>query len=204
MKNSSDSDIKSAMALASSTYKHIEPLAKLLNTVFKDDSHLRTILMLLKAPSSISDAIFMHKFDAFYEASNLSDHNLKKLNKKLTGKHKTHFWSLIFTSIQNHDDKRRSELVGKVVVAYYKGKINYDETIRMIHASNRINVENLNYLLNCYLGDPGSMPGYALQEFFTVGLLAIDQSGIGTWSNSGGSSGTRTKFINPSTLHHYT
>ena len=100
-------ELKAVVALAKINYDHIEPLAKSLNSVFKEEPHLKTALLLLKAPSSISDAIFMHKFDVFYEAGKLNDAKIKKLNKKLTGKKKAHFWKLIFTSIQSHDDEKK-------------------------------------------------------------------------------------------------
>lgn len=181
-----DNDTKALIALAKTAYDHIEPLAKSLNSVFKEEPNLKRVLMLFKLPGSISDAIFMHKFDVFYEAGKLNDASIKKLNKQLTGNKKSHFWKLIFTSIQSHDDDKRSALVGKVVVALTEEKITYQEAVRMIHASNTVNVENLNYLLNLYLDNSVDMPGYAIQEFVTVGLLGLDQSRIGTWDSFGG------------------
>ena len=178
--------IETAINLIKASSDYLKPLTDSLGEVFKEEPHLKFMLLLFKAPTTASDAIFMHKFSDFYKASGLREKRLKELDKKLSGNKKSRFWKLIFTSVQSHDDEKRSVLLGKVIKAYCAGKITYDETIRMIHASNTVNVENLKYLRQCYMGNPRTMPGYARQEFVIVGLLGMDQSNIGTWSSAGG------------------
>jgi hypothetical protein len=132
-------------------------------------------------PRSISDAIFVHKFNKFIEAGKINSKDLSKLNKRLSGRKKARFWKLIFTSLQSHDDEKRSELVGKIIKAFADNLLSYEEVILMIHVSNRINIENLRYLLQCYLSSPRTMPGYVRQEYVMLGLLGIDESRVGTW-----------------------
>lgn len=186
LENNNSKTIETAANLIKVSSDYFKPLTDALSKVFKEEPHLKLMLLLFKTPTTVSDAIFMHKFRDFYEASGLNEESLKELDKKLSGKKKSRFWKLIFTSVQSHDDEKRSVLVGKVIKAYSVGKITYDETIRMIHASNTVNVENLKYLQQCYMGNPRTMPGYARQEFVIVGLLGMDQSSIGTWSGAGG------------------
>ena len=159
----------------------IQPLAGSLSDVVKEEPILKIALGVIKLPRSISDAMFVHKFNKLFEGGDLTREDVASLKKKLTGNKKVRFWKLIFTSIQSHDDEKRSELVGKVVKALADGLLSYEDSIIMIHASNRVNVENLRYLLQCYLGNPRTMPGYARQEFVTLGLLGIDESKVGTW-----------------------
>lgn len=186
LENKDSKSIDTAINLIKTNLDYLRPLSNTLGEVFKEEPHLKLMLLLFKAPTTVSDAIFMHKFSDFYEASGLNKESLKELDKKLSGKKKSRFWKLIFTSVQSHDDEKRSVLVGKVIKAYSAAKITYDETISMIHASNSVNVENLKYLRQCYMGNPRTMPGYARQEFVIVGLLGMDQSNIGTWSSAGG------------------
>ena len=147
----------------------------------KAEPTLKIALMLLQAPKTASDAIFRYKFSKFISSGKINKNDLDKINKKLSRKNKVRFWRLIFTSVQSHDDEKRTELVSKVVAAFSADKINYEEMMAMIHASNRVNVDNLHYLLSAYQGEPGTMPPYVRQEFLTVGLFGMEMvpSGIG-------------------------
>lgn len=185
-----DKQLKDAYEAAKPLLDHlnssaIQPLSGSLDKVFQAEPHLKMLIELLKLPQSISDFLFVHKFNKCFYTSKLDQAGFDKLNKRLTGNKRARFWKLIFTSIQSHDDEKRSELVGKVISALAFGRIMYDVAIRMIHASNTVNVENLDYLRDCYLGGAGMMPGYARQEFATLGLLGIDNSSIGTLDGGG-------------------
>jgi hypothetical protein len=161
-----------------------EVFGSLAETV-KEEPTLRFALLLLQAPKTASDAIFRHKFSKFIESGKMSKKDFNKLNKKLTGKKRQRFWRLIFTSIQSHDDEKKAELIGRVVAAFSKENITYREMMAMIHASNRINVDNLDYLLSTYQGQPGTMPAYIRQEFLTVGMFNME-SNPSTWGGGGG------------------
>lgn len=85
-----------------------------------------------------------------------------------------------------HDDRMKSEVIGKLFNALIEEKISEDEFFTMTHATNSLNMHVLNDLKELYmLSGNVSLAGSQYYSFVTNGLIDIDNSGIGAIGGGG-------------------
>jgi len=149
--------------------------------------YVKTIVAAIKLPRTISDFVLGKKVYAFLYSSKIDDTKLAKFKRKFSKAKQEQLWEQVVFSINMHDDRRKSEIIGKLFSALIEDEINEGEFFTMVHATNSLNMHVLDELKELYtLNGETTLSGSRYYSFVTNGLVDIDNSGIGTLGASGG------------------
>gem|GEM_PF-1551148 len=166
--------------------KETERFLPALNDLSTDIPYVKTIVAAVKFPRTLSDFLLGKKVSAFLYSSGLDEAKLERFKKKFDHTKQERLWERVVFSINAHDDKQKSDLVGKLFAALVNESINEDEFFEMVHATNSLNLNMLDKLKKAYmLSYADSLPSSLSYNFATLGLIDIDNSGIGTLGGGG-------------------
>ncbi len=148
--------------------------------------YIKTLAAAIKLPRTLSDFILGKKVYAFLYSSNLDKAKVDKLKKKFSKTKQERLWERVVFSLNTHDDKLKSEIIGKLFSAIIEGDIAEEEFFTMVHATNSLNVHVLDELKHLYmLSFDANLSANLYYNFATLGLIDIDNSKIGTIGGSG-------------------
>lgn len=148
--------------------------------------YVKTIVAAIKLPRTISDFILGKKVYTFLYSSGLDDAKLEKFKRKFSKAKQERLWEQVVFSINMHDDRLKTQIVGKLFDALVEDIITEDEFFTMVHATNSINVHVLDELKDLYtLKGNVTLSGSRYYTFVTNSLIDIDNSQIGTIGGGG-------------------
>ena len=148
--------------------------------------YVKTLVAAIKLPRTISDFILGKKVYAFLYSSNIDDAKLEKFKQKFSKAKQERLWEQVVFSINMHDDRMKSEIIGKLFNALIEEEIDENEFFTMAHATNSLNMHVLDELKQLYmLSGNVTLSGSRYYSFVTNGLIDIDNSGIGTIGGGG-------------------
>lgn len=163
-----------------------KPYISMLDPLGSEIPYVKTLVAAIKLPRTISDFILGKKVYAFLYASNLSDAKIEKFKAKFSNVKQERLWEQVVFSINMHDDRKKTEIVGKLFNALIESLISEEEFFTMLHATNSLNIHVLDVLKDFYmLGDNVSFSSSQYYSFVTNGLIDIDNSRIGTLGGGG-------------------
>lgn len=165
--------------------KHFVPALDNLGT---EIPYVKTVVAAIKFPKTLSDILLGRKVYAFLYASNLDEEKLKKFCKKFSKTKQERLWEQVVLSINSHDDKRKSEIIGKLFSALVDGYLEEEEFFALVHATNTLNLGLLESLKQIYMLSDGDGPALKAAVYYTfanVGLIDINNGAIGTTGGGG-------------------
>lgn len=120
------------------------------NGTLRDIPILGSLAALVKTGISMQDRLFSKKVLIFLKAlSNASMADRAKLRNLLSSdKERRLFGDNALMLIDKADDMRKAELMGHLWAACAEEKINYDDTVRLCHMTNRVYWNDLYLLRN--------------------------------------------------------
>jgi len=158
----------------------------ILNDLGSEIPYIKTLIATIKAPRNISDFILGKKVHAFLYSSHLDQRKLDSFKRKFSKAKQERLWEQVLFAINAHDDKRKSEIIGKLFTALVDEEISENEFFTMVHATNSLNIHTLDELKNLYsLSFNTSLSASLYYSFATLGLIDIDNSSIGTIGGGG-------------------
>jgi hypothetical protein len=158
----------------------------MLDDLSSEIPYIKTFVAAVKFPRTLSDFLLGKKVSAFLYSSGIDEAKLEKFKKKFSKSKQERLWERVVFSINAHDDKIKSEIVGKLFAALTEGTIDEDDFFDMVHATNALNLNTLEKLKQLYeLTYDSSLPASLYYGFATLRLLDIDNSGIGTIGGGG-------------------
>lgn len=146
---------------------------------------IRTFIIALTAPRTISDQMLGHKISQFLYASNLDSKKIEKLREKIKRKSFDKTLRNLVLSINSHDQEERSAILGKVFQALLNDEISLREYNEMQYITNNINLSYLDSLKSMYSLAENVTSGHR-SVFLNYGLVGIDESLMGTMGYGGG------------------
>jgi hypothetical protein len=148
--------------------------------------YVKTFIAAVKFPRTLSDFLLGKKVNAFLFSSGLDEAKLEKFKEKFSKTKQERVWERVVFSINAHDDKVKSELIGKLFNSLIDEIISEDEFFAMVHATNSLNVHTLEQLKELYsLSYDYTLTGSQYYSYATLGLVDIDNSSIGTIGGGG-------------------
>jgi len=157
-----------------------------LDDVSKEVPVVKTLVAAVKVKGSISDAILGTKVNAFLYSSNLDQKKLDKFKKKFSKAKQEKLWERVVLAINAHDDKQKSGIIGKLFAQLIDEFISYEEFFDMVHATNSLNLNNLEQLREIYtLTDESNVNPSLFYMFATLRLVDVDSSMVGGLGSGG-------------------
>ena len=148
--------------------------------------YVKTFIAAIKFPRTLSDFLLGRKVNAFLYSSKLDQTKIDKFKKKFSKAKQERLWERVVFSINAHDDRLKSEIVGKLFNALIDDFINEEEFFALVHATNSLNIHTIQQLREIYsLSNETTLPSGQYYSFATVGLVDIDNSSIGTTGGLG-------------------
>lgn len=148
--------------------------------------YVKTFIAAVKFPRTLSDFLLGKKVNAFLFSSGLDEAKLEKFKRKFSKTKQERVWERVVFSINAHDDKIKSEIIGKLFNALIDEVLSEDEFFAMVHATNSLNVHTLEQLRELYsLSYDYTLTGSQYYSYATLGLVDIDNSSIGTIGGGG-------------------
>lgn len=145
---------------------------------------VKTLILALQMPSTISDQILGAKILKFLYASELDEEKVEKLRTSIKNEKFEKILRRVVLSLEAHDDEEKCKIVGKLFKALLEEKITTKEFTSMIHATNSLNLDFIESLKTHYMLNNAEIGGHRTL-FVTLGLLNINESGIGTFGGGG-------------------
>ncbi|HSW37479.1 MAG TPA: hypothetical protein VLG37_03890 [Candidatus Saccharimonadales bacterium] len=166
--------------------KETQQFVPALDKLSAEIPYVKTVVAAIKFPRTLSDFLLGKKMSAFLYSSGIDEKKLAKFKKKFSRTKQERLWERLIFSINTHDDKIKSEIVGKLFAALIDDTISEDEFFDMVHATNSLNLNTLEKLKQLYmLAFSETLPASLYYSFATLGLIGIDNSGIGTLNGGG-------------------
>ncbi|MDB5185282.1 MAG: hypothetical protein JWN38_1090 [Candidatus Saccharibacteria bacterium] len=163
-----------------------KPYISMLDPLGSEIPYVKTLVAAIKFPRTLSDYLLGKKVYTFLYASNITDEKIEKFKTKFSKVKQERLWEQVVFSINMHDDRMKTEIIGKLFSALIDDVINEEEFFTMVHATNSLNVHVLDELKELYmLGGNASLTGSRYYSFVTNNLIDIDNSGIGTIGGGG-------------------
>lgn len=148
--------------------------------------YVKTFIAAVKFPRTLSDFLLGKKVNAFLFSSGLDEAKLEQFKRKFSKTKQERVWERVVFSINAHDDKIKSEIIGKLFNALIDEVLSEDEFFAMVHATNSLNVHTLEQLKELYsLSYDYTLTGSQYYSYATLGLVDIDNSSIGTIGGGG-------------------
>ncbi|HEX6462508.1 MAG TPA: hypothetical protein VFZ58_04560 [Candidatus Saccharimonadales bacterium] len=148
--------------------------------------YVKTFIAAIKFPRTLSDFLLGKKVNAFLYSSGLDQVKIDKFKKKFSKAKQERLWERVAFSINAHDDKLKSEIIGKLFSALINDFIDEDEFFALAHATNSLNIHTVQQLKELYsLSQQDSLSSSQYYSFATLGLVDIDNSSIGTIGGGG-------------------
>lgn len=168
------------------TIEHSRQYLPVLDQVSTEIPYVKTLIAAIKIPRTISDLLLGAKINEFLYASGLDEEKISKLQNKLNKTKREKLWERVVLSINAHDDKQKSRIIGKLFFALVNDEISLDEFFDMTHATNSLNLNTLEKLKNLYsLEYTYSISASLSYSFATLGLIDINNSSIGSIGGGG-------------------
>lgn len=167
--------------------EQFRPFVPALEDVSQDLPWVKSIIAVLMLPRTLQDIAFGIKVNEFLYSSDIDKSKVDKLKKKLGKKKSSRLWERIILSINSHDDKLKSEAVGKLAKALINELITYDEFFDMVHVTNNLNMNTLDALKIVYsLDSSASLPSGRHYDFMGMGLIGTNRTAGISWGGTGG------------------
>lgn len=164
--------------------KKAEHFLPFLEDISKEISVLKTVVGLIKAGNNLSDRILTAKIGEFLYGSKLTQEKIDRFKRKFSKKTQEQVWECVVLAVDNHDQKIKSEITGKLFDALIDEIINLNEFYALVHATNVLNVHTLDALKALYSlensKDAPKLTPNQTYSFLVSGLIGMNESYIGT------------------------
>ncbi|HSX30506.1 MAG TPA: hypothetical protein VLE99_01170 [Candidatus Saccharimonadales bacterium] len=163
-----------------------KPYISMLDPLGSEIPYVKTLVAAVKFPRTLSDFILGRKVYAFLYTSKIDDEKLEKFKQKFSKAKQERLWEQVVFSVNMHDDRMKSEIIGKLFRSLVDDEISESQFFTMVHATNSLDVHVLDELKELYmLGGNVSLSASRYYSFVTNGLIDIDNSAIGTIGGGG-------------------
>lgn len=158
----------------------------ILSSFGEDIPYVNTLIAAVKFPRTLSDYLLGKKVYEFLYNSNLSQAKYQKFKEKFTKADQEKIWERVVFSINSHDDKLKSQIIGKLFDALVDDELYEPDFFSLVHATNSLNLKDLDLLFDTYASWGANTLGtrYAY-TFATLGLVDIDNSTVGVMGGGG-------------------
>ena len=171
--------------------------APLLEEISENIPILKTILVVIKTPKAIQDIIFQCKMNEFLYNANLSQDAVSSFKNKFSKKKRGDIVEYILISINAHDNKEKSGIIGRLFNALLKDSISLEDFHNMVHVTNNISINDIGDLRRIYTLNMDQhkvrITDRVEYSFKNLGLISsgrvVYHGGFGTASSTGGSGG---------------
>lgn len=157
------------------------------NDIVKEIPVVKTLLAVPKVIKSISSYLFLQKIIRFLYQLNTTTLKERQvfLTSLETSKREEIISNLILV-LDKHDHLQKSELQGKLFVAYIKGLINYSDYMALTYALNMMDIKLLSSLVSFYVSETSHiLKPETIYNFIFLQLVRIDNSQIGLFGGGG-------------------
>lgn len=157
-----------------------------LDSLGSEIPYVKTLIAAIKFPHALSDYLLGRKVNAFLYSSGLDQAKIDKFRKKFSKDKQERLWERVVFSINTHDDKMKSEIIGKLFNTLVDDFIDEDEFFTLVHATNSLNMNTLQQLKELYsLSYEDVLSDGQYYSFATLGLVDIDNSSVGSTDGAG-------------------
>ena len=157
------------------------------NDVVKEIPVVKTLLAIPKVIKSISNYLFLQKIIRFlYQLNGTTLKERQDFLASLNTSKREEIISNLILVLDKHDHLQKSELQGKLFVAYIKGLINYSDYMALTYALNMMDIKLLSSLVSFYVSETSqTLKPETIYNFIFLQLVRIDNSQIGLIGGGG-------------------